>query len=538
MSVSTKRAVAPRLTARLFTVLAGVAGLAALAVGLWLLIVPRLALAGIERLRLEPTPASVYVPAGAPPGPVIVIAHGFAGSQQIMEPFALTLARNGYTAVTFDFPGHGQSAEALQGGLADREGRYRQLRPALDAAVAHARERGDGRVALVGHSMGSEAVVRYAQEHPDIAATIAVSLVYEGVRADSPRNLLVLTGALEGGLRPLAEAVIVTAAGATGVPGVTYGDLAAGTGRRVVFVPGAEHLGVLFSQVSMAEALSWIQAAMPLTAMPPGAGYLDDRLPALGLVYLGAVLLYWPLARLLQPIGPGGGPAPSWERRAWWALALVPALLTPLLLRLIPAGGLLPILVGGPLALLFGIYGLLTGAGLLLVRIMRRGAGNGTQAPGGWGQRIAVWRRSILMAVAAALLVIGYVLLSFGLPTQVFLLNYFPPAVRLPVFLAVAAAMLPYFLADERLARGPGAPRGAYALTKLCFLASLALAIVLNPQELFFLVLITPLFIAYFVVYGLLSGIVYRRTGTILVGALTNTFLFAWIVAATFPLAR
>lgn len=538
MSFSTKRAATPRLTARLFSGLAGVAGLVALAAGLWLLITPRVALGGIERLRLGDTPATVYLPAGAPRGPAIVIAHGFAGSQQIMDPFALTLARHGYIAVSFDFPGHGQSTEVLRGALADREGRYRQLRPALDAAVAYARQRGDGRVGLVGHSMGSEAVVRYAQEQPAIAATVAVSLVYEGVRADSPRNLLVLTGALEGGLRPLAEAVLVEAAGAAAVPGETYGDLAVGTGRRVVFVPGAEHLGVLFSPVSMAEALGWFEATMPLTAVPAGDGYLDDRLPALGLVYLGAVLLYWPLVGVLQPIGPGRAPAVSGGGRAWWALAVAPALLAPLLLRLIPAGGLLPILVGGPLALFFASYGLLSVAGLALVRLLRQGAGNGAGEQLGWGQRYGVWRRSILMAAAAALLVIGYVLLSFGLPTQVFLLNYFPPAVRWPVLLAVAAAMLPYFLADERLARGPGAPRGAYALTKLCFLASLALAIVLNPRELFFLVLIAPLFVVYFVVYGVLSGLLYRRTGTILVGALVNTFLFAWIVAATFPLAR
>jgi hypothetical protein len=33
-----------------------------------------------------------------------------------------------------------------------------------------------------------------------------------------------------------------------------------------------------------------------------------------------------------------------------------------------------------------------------------------------------------------------------------------------------------------------------------------------------------------------LSGLLYRRTGTIVVGALVNAVLFAWIVATTFPL--
>ncbi|MGB9632974.1 MAG: alpha/beta hydrolase, partial [Chloroflexaceae bacterium] len=158
-----------------------------------------------------------------------------------------------------------------------------------------------------------------------------------------------------------------------------------------------------------------------------------------------------------------------------------------------------------------------------------------------WGRRAAwsgpaVWRRGILMAVAAALLVVGYVFLSFGLPTHLFVLNYFPPPPRWPVFLAVFAAMLPYFLADERLTRGAGAPRGAYALTKGAFFGGLILAIVLNPRELFFLVLIAPLFLVYFMFYGLLSGLIHRRTGTVVAGALVNAVLFAWIVAATFPL--
>lgn len=516
-----------RWPARLARTLAGLAGLAAIGVGLWLLFGPRAPLAGIERLILGATPVTVYRPASAGPAPAVVIAHGFAASQQIMEPFALTLARNGYLALTFDFPGHGQNSAPLRGDLADREGRYRQLRTALDAVAAYARAQGDGRVGLVGHSMGSEAVARYAMERPDIAATVAVSLVYEGTTATRPANLLVLTGALEGGLRPLAEAVIVEAAGAAGVPGATYGDPVAGTGRRVVFVPGAEHIRVLFHRVSMAETLAWFQAAMPLRATPPpGAGFLDDRLPALGLVYAGAVLLYWPLAGLLQPIGPLGGQTAPFPRRGWWAVALAPALLAPLLLRLIPAGDLLPIRVGGPLALFFGLYGLLTAAGLALMTWRRHVTWNGP----------AAWRRGILMAVAAALLVVGYVFLSFGVPTHLFLLNYFPPPARWPVFLAVFAAMLPYFLADERLTRGAGAPRGAYALTKGAFFGGLILAIVLNPRELFFLVLIAPLFIVYFVIYGLLSGLAHRRTGTIVVGALVNAVLFAWIVAATFPL--
>lgn len=527
--------------------LATVLGLAGIIFALVQLITPRLPLR-VEHSRLDGIPITVFSNAGEP-GPAIVIAHGFAGSQQIMFPFAVTLARNGYTAVTLDFPGHGQNVTPLQGDITDAERRYAQLVATLDQVVTFARARSDGRVGLLGHSMGSEAVARYAQAYPGVEAVVAVSMVYDGVTPTSPPNLLLLTGALEAGLRPLA--LEIAGQVATGAPqtGVTYGDFAAGTARRVVFVPAIEHIGVLFSTVSMAEALAWFnQSFARIAAATP---YLDNRAPWIGLLFLSAMVLFWPFTLLLQPVArqvdtPPHAVPVRWQ---WWAvLALVPALVTPLLLRLLPTEGLLPILVGGPLALHFALYGLLTGLGLGLRRLIAnrrppaaRADDNPPRPPTADRQspadqpRRASARRHPAVPIAMALLVAGYVFLTFGVPTHLFVLNYFPPVERLSIAAMVFAAMLPYFLADEWLTRGPGAPRVGYVITKGCFILSLVLALALNPR-LFFLVIIAPLFIAYFLIYGLFSGRTYRRTGTPLVGALANAVICAWIVAAVFPL--
>src|SRR6056297_825319 len=67
----------------------------------------------VDQTRLGPTPATVFRAADAPADaalPVVVIAHGFAGSQQLMQSFAVTLAKNGYLAVTFDYYGDGRVA--------------------------------------------------------------------------------------------------------------------------------------------------------------------------------------------------------------------------------------------------------------------------------------------------------------------------------------------------------------------------------------------------------------------------------------------
>jgi alpha-beta hydrolase superfamily lysophospholipase len=44
-----------------------------------------------------------------------------------MQPFALTLARTGYRATPFDFPGHGRSATPMSGGLSDQNESLRVL---------------------------------------------------------------------------------------------------------------------------------------------------------------------------------------------------------------------------------------------------------------------------------------------------------------------------------------------------------------------------------------------------------------------------
>ena len=84
--------------------------------------------------------------------------------------------------------------------------------------------------------------------------------------------------------------------------------------------------------------------------------------------------------------------------------------------------------------------------------------------------------------------------------------------------------------------RGAQVPRGAYALTKACFLLSLGMAVALNPPRLFFLVITVPVMIAMFVVYGLISRWVFEKTNEPMVAAVANAAIFAWAIAATFPI--
>lgn len=493
------------------------AALAAIGFALWQIAGTTDGLA-VERDWIGATPITLYRPEVARPSPVVIIAHGFAGSQQLMQPFAVTLARNGYVAVTFDWPGHGRHPEPLPGGLAARDARSAALLAILHEVVMAVRARAyaDGRAGLIGHSMASDIVVQYARAHPDIEATVAVSLFLTApVARDSPRNLLVLDGALEPeALREAGARAVAGDGGKPAEPGMSYGRFEDGTARRFALAAGAEHIGVLYARDSMTETLAWMNSAFGREQ----ASYLDSRGRLLALLYLGLVALAWPLARLLprvatQPLGGGLG----WRRLL--PVAIAPAVLTPLVLWPLPTA-FLPILLGDYLAAHFALYGALTACGLWIVSRKRPAAG-ATTLHGSF----------VIAAIAFA----AYGIVALGGPTDRYAISFLPTGIRLPLVLALFAATLPYFAADEWLTRGPGAPRGAYALTKILFLVALALAIALNLQRLFFLIIIVPAILAFFVVFGLFSRWAYGRTWHPGVAAAGNAAVFAWAIAVTFP---
>jgi len=497
---------------RILLVLAVVAVIA----GLWEL---HAATDGLEvrRLWLGPIPVTVFRPDGGVPAPVVVIAHGFAGSQQLMLPFALTLAHNGYTAVTFDFPGHGRNPEPMRGGLADQAESHRVVLESLAQVVAFAKTLPgeDGRIALLGHSMASDIVVSQALADPSIAATVAVSLFSPAVTPAGPRDLLVIDGALEPAmLTDEGRRVVGMVAGGPVQERVTYGDMAKGTARRLSLSGGVEHIGVLYSAQSMRAALDWLNQVFGRS----GSGQIDHRGPWLGLLYLGLIYLFRPLARLLPRVAPAPlGAGLGWRR--FWPAAVAPAVLTPLILWKLPTD-FMPILLGDYLTAHFAVYGLLTLVCLAM-----------TRAP--WPPLLrAGWGRLLV----AALCVAAYAIVALGGPIDAYVTSFVPTAGRLALMPAVFVGTLLYFVSDEWLTRGPGSARGGYALTKLLLVLSLAGAVALNLHKLFFLIIITPVMLLFLIIYGILSTWAYRRTNHPLAGALGKALALAWAIAVTFPL--
>lgn len=474
---------------------------------------------GVEKdlAKVGGIPVTILQKSNHGPAPVVVIAHGFSGSQQLMAPLATTLAQNGYVAVTFDFSGHGRNPVAMAGGIWDLGRSTAALLADIDEVVAFARRIPgvDGRVALVGHSMATDLIVRAARRDRTIEAVVALSLFSQEVTRESPKNLLIIDGAWESKrLIDVGARIISETAGAPAQPGVTYGDIRKGAGRRLALARGVEHIGVLYSEDALAETVAWLNTVFNRSE----AGVIDRRGRWLALLFVGLIALARPMTHLLPRLSstPLGAGLP-WRRLA--PLAVAPAVLTPLLLWKIPTD-FLPILLGDYLAVHLGLYGILTGAGLWLTR-------DKAARPPSW---------PLIQISVCGLAVAAYYTVVMGVPLDAYVVSFLPTGTRPLLIAPIFAGCALYFLADEWMTRGEGAARGGYVFSKFCFIASLGVAVALNPRRLFFLVIIAIVVVILLSVYGLIGRWVYARTRDPRPGALGAAFGLAWAIAVCFPI--
>ncbi len=479
--------------------------------------------AGVSRTltTVEGTPVERLSPASASadPRPAVVVVHGFAASRQLMYGLAQTLARNGYIVAAIDLPGHGQNPArmpALTGrssGFDDPIGRvlaWLRTQPGVD----------DGRLALVGHSMGAGAVLRYAAGHADVGATVAMSggLGPRGpVPADQPRNTLTMAGAWEfAGVLSACRAA-VTASYPSADPAERQGSWADGTARQCVIVPGVEHIGVLFSARAATSVVRWLDGALGaypadravVTAMPFG--------PALWLHAAGA-LLFLLLAEWLFPRRPPVA-SPSLSRLVVLALVVCSAVVAAVVMRFVP-GGWIPLLTADYLCGFFFLAGLCT---LLALLALGRPVIGSAPAPG------LAWRTVVLVTVA---------LLTFLVVAQVSWLNTLLVGVRRGLVVTVFPAWLVYFLATNALLR-TRPPReyliGSVVITLLTTVVLVGAVFTLGAP--FFLLLLAPALVPLLVLVGLYASWLRTRTTSAWPAACVGAALLAWLMAAVFPLA-
>jgi alpha-beta hydrolase superfamily lysophospholipase len=204
------------------------------------------------------------------PCPAVAIVHGAGSRKENHADFARLALANGWAALTFDLPGHGESEREFSGaavedliGMAD----LLAVQPEVDPA----------RVCLRGSSLGGFLALSAAAAEPEIAGVIAIcpaseSHLAHGVRQGRFEMRVGDPLALEAWLaaQDVGEAVeriggrpliLMHAEGDTQIPSEHSEELyeRAAEPRKLVIAPGGAHTSVQHDAELQSAALRWLE---------------------------------------------------------------------------------------------------------------------------------------------------------------------------------------------------------------------------------------------------------------------------------------
>lgn len=454
--------------------------------------------------------------------PGVLVAHGYAGSKQLMLGYAHVLAHAGYAVMLWDFGGHGANPAPLE-----RDTLQQDLNVAY-AALLEQPEVDPSRLALLGHSMGSGAVMSAGIRNPDrFAATVAISPTGAGVTPSVPRNLQLQAGSWEGGFVTNAQRLLAAAGGEND-------NFAGGRARSLIVIPNAEHITILLRNVSHQAARKWLDATFGVSS---SSNYVDRRMAWYGLHLVAWLLLLFAISPVLA--------SPSRDRKT--PLQPNPSELTSPPTPLLPGEGRRVILVGKKVR----------GFGLLLAPLVASGGllllsrGGNIDSLGGLlvGGAMGIWfsiagvvwlgilsrlPRPTIRAVGLGLAMFGLLWVAFGAIAQVVWVQWWLIPARLKLWPLLSLACLPWFLASGVAQQDAGIfKRVAWWLGQsVALVGGFILVLYLLPQ-LSFIYLLLPLFPLFMAIFSFAAAQLNETWSY----ALGSALFFGWAIAAAFPLA-
>ena len=471
-------------------------------------------------------PATFYLPAPAPgdgrfpepPGPgngppAVLLVHGYTADRAAMSVLARRIASAGYGVLAIDVRGHGQNPRLF---ARDNEGAnlFEDLAAAADWLRGSSWVDGS-RLAVVGHSMGASAALRFAERDVGVDAAILISGGAWLLGPLRPPNALFIYAAGDPqGIQESAESLAARLSGADG------GEVGSFDGRdavRAVEIPSNDHTTILWSAAAAHEMIAWLDASLGIEneaepdlseprALPAllAAALLPATLLGIGLA-LGAVVPAWPVREDGRWAGLGG-----------LALALLAAL---------------PLVSAAPLAAFLGLEvadvlaGLLFAAGLLLC------AGIALR-----GDALLPAREGALRSVVAggAGFAAAYALLA---PIAGLAHDMTPGPARAWIGVQLALVLFPFFLGFEHCVRR-GSPLSALALGlagRALTLAVIGLGVALGVVPFVVMLLFAPLGLVLLLGEAVAAGI-HAAGGNRLASATFQAALLAWMIASTMPL--
>ena len=527
----------------------------------------------------------LYVPEGVStedPAPGILAVHGYVNTKETNAPFAIEYARRGYVVLAIDQTGHGFSEPpAFTNGFGGPDG-LAHLR-SLDIVDETA-------IGMEGHSMGGWAITAAAATFPEgYNATVyagsgpgpiaGFSAIPNGT-AEFPRNMGLVFSEYDEFhwlmWPPAASAFDAPATekmrsqfdtGQAVEAGRTYGDVSAGTGRRL-YTPATTHPGDHLSTAAVADAVDWMQRTVPAPneRSPGNQVWFLKELGTL-LATIGGVLFLFPAGALLlgtdalADVRGTPGEAAAERSRGWYAVAALSALVPVLTYypavvlgdNALPATGLFPQTVTNGVALWA-----LVNAAFVAVTVgvwHYRSDRSGLARYGlGWPDRAALGK-SLGVGVALAGALYGLMLgldAAFTVHFRFWVFALKPMAAwHVPAFLAYLPVFFVFFVALGVLLHGrlrtpetTASLRRALATDWLVVVGGFLLLLVLNYVPLFLsgalpvpaLALYTILaiqFVGALTIAALVSTYCFHLTGRVWMGAALNAVLVTWLVVAS-----
>lgn len=286
--------------------------------------------------------------------PGIVSIHGYQNNRETSDAYCIELARRGFAVLEIDAIGRGNSGipndptdpdfDSTYGGRSSLD--YLKSLPFVNPC----------RVGMMGHSLGAEMAYTVALHDPTVKALVFSGFAYRlDATPASPKNMLMIMGKWDEyrrrmtGVRDIEKEWMGTPQTARAIPvenpqiGVTYGDFATGTARRV-FVPRTTHVEESHSREAVGEAVVWMKNSLlpderhwidPYEQTWPikeGATLVAMLAGMASILPLGLLLLRTPFFRTLQGTGAGRY---ACTRRFYWKSVSINCLIMWLYLPLI-----------------------------------------------------------------------------------------------------------------------------------------------------------------------------------------------------------
>ena len=419
-----------------------------------------------------------------------------------MYGFALTFAHAGYNVVLWDFEGHGANSESMS-----LDTRQESLIGDAEAVLVRVIDQeliDHTQVAILGHSMGSGVALDFGVQHPETAATIAVSPVNRSVTEALPKNLLLMAGSQEAAFLNTAEDLLVEAGG-------TGGDLRDGTARQLVVIPGVEHMSILFAPRAHHTTRDWIDATFG--EQPDAVSYTDRRILWYGLGLVGAWMVLMGLSPLLvEPQLKNQPRTPLWRRVAALVAGVIGATFMLWVLNLLgmQLHTFLGLLVGGFVLVWLGLTGMISWLVL-------------------WLKPAGVTKRKTF----AGLVVFTVLWMSVGLLGQLVWLQWLLIPQRLVLWVLGVVLLLPLLMAIAEVMHTSGfVGRAAWWLVYSLILVGGLVGVMFLFPGMGFLGIILPLLPVVLAIHALAAGACRSRWSFALSGAL----FISWVVVAVFPL--